>query len=76
MIKNIIKPSIGLILLIIIVLFGSRLFAGQSEHTPVIHLDETTHTFATIFEGEQVSHRFTLTNKGTADLEIRDVTHT
>ena len=76
MIKNLIKPSTGLIFLIIIVLLGSRLFAGQSENTPVIHLDQTTHTFPTAFEGEQLSHSFKIINRGTADLEIRDVTHT
>ena len=76
MIKNRIKPSVKLIFLIIIVLFGSRLFAEQSEHLPVIHLDQTTHTFPTVFEGEQLSHSFKLINKGTADLEILKVTHT
>jgi hypothetical protein len=76
MIKNLIKPSTGLILLIIIVLFGSRLFAGQSDNTPVIQLDQTTHSFPTAFEGEQLSHSFKLSNRGTADLEILDVTHT
>lgn len=66
----------GVIFLIIIVLFGSRLFAGQSEHTPVLHLDQTTHTFPISFEGEQLSHSFKLINRGTADLEIFDVTNT
>jgi hypothetical protein len=76
MIKNLIKPSTGLILLIIVALFGSRLFAGQSENTPVIELDQTTYTFPTVFEGELLSHSFKLTNRGTADLEILNVTHT
>ena len=76
MIKNRIKPAIGFIFLIIMVLFGSQLSAEQSENTPVIHLDQTTHTFPTLFEDQQVSHSFQLTNRGTADLEILDVTHT
>ena len=76
MIKNLIKPTTALIFLIFIVLFGSRLLAGQSENTPVIHLDQTTHTFPTAFEGEQLSHSFKIINKGTVDLEILDVTHT
>ena len=71
-----IKQSIRLIFLLIIVVSGSRLLAAQSEHTPVIHLDQTTHTFPTVFEGEQLSHSFTLINRGTAHLEILDVTHT
>ena len=70
------KPLKRLIFPIIIVLFGPQLFAGQSEHTPVMHLDQTTHTFPASFEGEDLSHSFKLFNKGTADLEILDVTHT
>ena len=75
MIKNIIKLFIELIFLIIIVLFGSLLFAEQSESTPVIHFDQITHTFSAVFEGEQLSHSFKLINQGTADLEILDVKH-
>jgi hypothetical protein len=71
-----IKTSIWLIFLIIFVLSGSRWLAAQSEHTPVIHLDQTTHTFPTVFEGEDLSHSFKLINRGTADLEILKVTHT
>jgi hypothetical protein len=61
--------------LIIIVLFGSLLSAGQSETTPVIHFDQITHDFSAVFEGEQLSHSFEFINQGTADLEILDVTH-
>ena len=74
MIKNPNKPSTALIFFIIIVLCGSQLSADQSENIPVIHLDQTTHTFPIAFQGEQLSHSFKLTNKGTADLEIFDVT--
>ena len=76
MIKNPIKPSTGLIFLTIIAIYGSQLSADQSEQTPVIHLDQTTHTFPASFEGEHLSHSFKLFNKGTADLEILDVTRT
>ena len=76
MINNRIKPSTGLIFLIIIAIYGSQLSADQSEQTPVMHLDQTTHTFPASFEGEDLSHSFKLFNKGTADLEILDVTHT
>jgi hypothetical protein len=76
MIKNSTKTFTGLIFLMITVLCGSQLSADQSEQTPVIHLDQTTHTFATSFEGEHLSYSFKFINKGTADLEILDVTHT
>ena len=76
MIRNRFNPFTRLIFLIIIVLCGSQLSADQSEQTPMIHLDQIAHTFPTAFEGEQLSYSFTLTNNGTADLEILDVTHT
>ena len=60
----------------LIVLCGSQLFAAPSEQTPVIHLEQTAYTFPPSFEGQQLSHSFALTNNGTADLEILDVTHT
>ena len=76
MTPNMIKPSRELYFVIIIVLFGSLLFAGQSENTPIIHPDQSEHTFPTVFEGEQLSHSFKFSNVGTVDLEILDVTHT
>jgi hypothetical protein len=76
MIKNRIKSPTGLIFLIIIALCGSQLSADPSENMPVIHLDQTTHTFPASFEGEHLSHSFKVFNKGTADLEILDVTRT
>ena len=76
MIKIRIKAFTGLILLIIIQLCGSQISADQSDQTPVIHLENTTHMFPTSFEGEKLSHSFKLFNKGTADLEILDVTQT
>jgi hypothetical protein len=45
------------------------------EEGPAIHIEQTVHTFPTIFEGEELAHSFTLYNRGTADLHIRRVTH-
>lgn len=45
------------------------------EEGPAIHIEQTEHTFPTIFEGEELAHTFTLYNRGTADLHIRRVTH-
>ena len=75
MIKNLIKPSLRRIVLIGGVLLFSPSFAAQSEPSPAIHLDQNAHTFPAAFEGEQLSHSFKIINKGTADLEIFDVTH-
>jgi hypothetical protein len=38
-------------------------------------MDNTTHAFPTVFEGERLSHDFIVSNHGSADLEIEDVTH-
>ena len=45
------------------------------EEGPAIHIEQTEHTFPTIFEGEELAHTFTLYNRGTADLHISRVTH-
>ena len=45
------------------------------EEGPAIHIEQTEHTFPTIFEGEELAHTFTFYNRGTADLHIRRVTH-
>ena len=75
MIKNLIKPSLRCIVLIGGALLLSPSFAAQSEPSPAIHLGETAHRFPAAFEGEQLSHSFKIINRGAADLEIFDVTH-
>jgi hypothetical protein len=45
------------------------------EEGPAIHIEQTVHTFPTIFEGEELAHSFTLYNRGTVDLNIKRVTH-
>jgi hypothetical protein len=69
------KPSVYFILLIIILFFPCLLYSGQSVNAPVIHVDKTTHAFPTVFEGERLSYDFIVSNQGSADLEIEDVTH-
>ena len=64
-----------LVYFIIILFFPCFLHAGQPENAPVIHMDETAHTFPTVFEGERLSHDFIVSNQGSADLEIEEVTH-
>lgn len=45
------------------------------EEGPVIHIEQTAHTFPTVFEGENLTHTFALYNQGTDDLHIKSVSH-
>ena len=60
---------------LILLLFTIQLIVAEAYGGPVIHIDPVEHTFPAVFEGEALSHNFKVMNKGTADLEIRDVTH-
>ncbi|MCP4669018.1 MAG: DUF1573 domain-containing protein [Deltaproteobacteria bacterium] len=51
------------------------LFSADGEKAPMIHVDQNSHTFPTVYEGKELSHTFTLSNRGSADLEIKKVTH-
>jgi hypothetical protein len=51
------------------------LFSEEGKNTPVLHVDHISHTFSPVFEGEDLTHTFTISNRGTADLEIKKVTH-
>ena len=63
-----------LVYFIIILFFPCFLHSGRLKNVPVIHMNKTTHTFPTVFEGERLSHDFIVSNQGSADLEIKDVT--
>ncbi len=57
------------------ILFHSGLLCwASSESGPIIRVQETTHAFAPVFEGEKLSHTFTVLNQGTKDLNIKRVT--
>jgi hypothetical protein len=61
---------------LIIFLFVMNLFTlALAQNGPIIHIDPITHTFPTAFEGEALSNDFVVSNRGSADLEIKDVTH-
>jgi hypothetical protein len=49
----------------------SPAFAGKG---PVIAFEKTSHAFDSVYEGELLSHSFTVTNRGDADLHIKKVT--
>ena len=55
--------------------FGYSEPSSAKEDGPIIHIEQIRHTFPTVFEGENLSHTFTLSNRGRANLEIKKVTH-
>ncbi len=54
---------------------ASHSFSADTEAGALIHMDSRTHTFPPVFEGEELSHDFTVFNKGTTELHIHKVTH-
>ena len=65
----------NLIFLVALLFCWCGSLSAQSEKAPVIHMDKTSHTFPSVFEGEDLSHAFTVYNKGTSDLRIERVAH-
>lgn len=68
-------PGVFLAIFFVGCLLGNGLQASGPENSPLIHIDPIRHSFPTVYEGEELSHTFTVQNKGTADLEIKKVTH-
>ena len=67
--------SIKLLIFFIIFLFTSQVGIAVAENVPIIQIDPITHTFPDVFEGDMLSHDFMVSNQGSADLEIKEVTH-
>jgi hypothetical protein len=61
-------------MLAIMVLCAGGTASATRAAGPIIHVDETTVTFPTVFQGEKLSHTFAVFNRGTADLDIKKVT--
>lgn len=57
---------------ILLFLLGSHPLAGAAEG-PVIRIDQTIYTFPLAYEGEKLSHTFTVFNRGDALLHIKKV---
>jgi hypothetical protein len=74
MTKNILKTFVLLFFLAITLLWRSQVYPAQSGDGPIIHVRQTSHIFPTVFEGEKLSHTFTVFNQGTANLDIKRVT--
>jgi hypothetical protein len=72
---KIFKTTWSLIFLVALFFFWNVSLSAQSDDAPIIHVDKTNHTFSPVFEGEELSHTFTVFNKGKAALHIKKVTH-
>jgi hypothetical protein len=63
------------IFIIDMIFWASMIIQVWAAEGPVIHIDPITHAFPAVFEGETLSHGFIVSNRGSAELEIKDVTH-
>lgn len=60
--------------LVLVVWVGSALAEGKKEVVaPVIEIEEPTHDFNQVTQGEVVRHVFKVFNRGNAPLQIKNV---
>ena len=71
---KLLQVFVGLLCMTAILVNGSKSYPASSECGPIIHVRKTTHAFSPVFEGEKLSHTFTVFNQGTTDLNIKRVT--
>jgi len=64
----------GAVVLFVFALTGGPLAAvlKPGQGSPVASVDQSTHDFGEVYEGEHISHTFTVRNNGSAPLELRD----
>lgn len=73
------KTILGLSIVSVALLIGwaSFIFSNPSKSAgsdgPQISITEPTFDFGAVAPGEQIVHEFIVTNKGNAELEIKDV---
>ena len=72
--RNLLKISLSLFFLIALFLTEGQLSKTNADGHAVIHLDQTTHAFSPVFEGEELSHTFKVFNRGEVNLDIKRVT--
>jgi len=75
MTKRILKISLSFFLFLGALACISQPLSEKKGAGPIIHFERTTHTFTPLFEGEELSHTFTVFNRGTANLDLKKVTH-
>jgi len=75
MTKRVLKISVVLFFFVIAPACVNQPLPGKRGEGPIIYFDKTTYTFPPLFEGEELSHTFTLFNRGTANLDLKKVTH-
>jgi len=73
--SDFLRTSVVLFCMIAIFVYGSLSYSAPPEVGPIIHFSQTSHTFLTVFEGTELTHTFVVSNKGTATLNIKKVTH-
>jgi hypothetical protein len=71
---KLLQVFVGLLFVTAILVNGSKSCPALPEGGPIIHVKKTTHAFSPVFEGEKLSHTFTVFNQGTTDLNIKRVT--
>ena len=69
------RNSVILFLSMVALACVSQPLSKKNGTGPMIHFERTTHTFTPVFEGEELSHTFIVFNRGTADLDLKKVTH-
>jgi hypothetical protein len=75
MTKRILSISLSFILPLIALTSLSQPLPEKRGETPVIYFDKISYTFPPLFQGEDLSHTFTVSNRGTANLDLKKVTH-
>ena len=73
--KKILNLFVVLGFLIIFLLEMNSPISAEAQGGPIIHIDPITHTFPPAFEGQTLSYDFVVANRGSDNLEIKDVTH-
>jgi len=71
---KLLQVFVGLLCMTAILVNGSKSYSASPEGGPIIHVRKTTHVFSPVFEGEKLSHTFTVLNKGKTNLDIKRVT--